>query len=205
MTWLPGILLYYIFYPRTRHSPDPSLIVDHTHVRRVFEYSGKKLNRLYENVKYGSWTALPRATVSEWVFTKHDITYISTVKPVFSGPLLSRYPVLTPSKLELSPWRVKSSDFSQGKIIQVLCRRERIRRTVVKVACLWKLIVEVSVVLRKTVGGSDWRFFSRLKMTAAKAVNNVSHFHQQSFSRPLTWTINFHKHATILPGSNHLL
>ena len=28
------------------------------------------------------------------------------------------------------------------------------------VTCLWKLIVQVSVVLRKTVGGRDWRFDS---------------------------------------------
>ena len=45
------------------------------------------------------------------------------------------------------------------------------------VICLWKLIVQVSVVLRKIAGGSDWRFDNlsgghllTLKMTAAQAV-----------------------------------
>ena len=48
-------------------------------------------------------------------------------------------PYLSVSRRELSPWRVKSSGVIQSKIIEVLCRRERvkeeIRLKVVEILC----------------------------------------------------------------------
>ena len=56
-------------------------------------------------------------------------------------------------------------DFYRTSVVQT-CRLQNLYLVdlslVIKIiaTCLWKLIVQVSVVLRKTVGGSDWRFDS---------------------------------------------